>query len=319
MQPEPVATVGARLARVTSPFGRLTVIANPAAGKGRVREQLPVIERVLRASGLEHRVELTAGPGDATRLATSARELGSRFVVAVGGDGTTHEVVNGLMGGSSGERPVLGVISAGSGSDLSRTFDLPADTEAAATRLAGDAVRQFDIARISYTTPAGLASRYFANIAEVGFGAANVRRALTLPRGLGGRRYFVAFWLALPGYRVGAVRISAGGETYAGRAVNVVIANGQYFGSGMWISPKSRVDDGRLEVLAFTGPKSDSFTLVSKFYKGSHLPHPNVRELGGPIVTVDADEPQLVEADGESLGTTPVRCEVIRDALRLKV
>lgn len=302
-----------------SPFGPLTVIANPAAGRGRVRVQLPVIERVLRASGLEHRIELTVGPGDATRIVRSAWEQGSRFVVAVGGDGTTHEVVNGLMADGTGERPLLGVISAGSGSDLIRTFDLPADTEAAAARLAGDGVRHLDIVRISYTTPSGPASRYFANIAEVGFGAANVRRALTLPRGLGGRRYFVAFWLALPGYRVGHVRVSAGGETYAGRAVNVVIANAQYFGSGMWISPKSRVDDGRLEVLAFTGPKSDSFTLVSKFYKGAHLPHPNIRELGGPVVAIDADEPQLVEADGEFLGTTPVRCDVIRGALRLKV
>lgn len=302
-----------------SPFGPLTVIANPAAGRGRVRAQLGDIEVALRSRGLEPTVRVTSGPGDATRLAREARATGVRFVAAVGGDGTVHEVVNGLAE-TDGPTPVLGVIAAGSGSDLIRTFGLPSDAAEAADRLSGDATAPLDLLRVTYATGAGHATRYCANIAEVGFGAANVRRAMTLPRALGGQRYFVAFWLALPGHAVGNVRLSVDRTVaYEGRAVNVVIANCRYFGSGMHISPRSRPDDGMAEVLTFTGPKSDSFTLVGRFYKGTHLPHPNVREARGAVIEVDADRPQPVEADGEWLGTTPARFEVVPSALLLKI
>jgi diacylglycerol kinase family enzyme len=162
-------------------------------------------------------------------------------------------------------------------------------------------------------------SRYFPNIAEAGLGGAVCRRVTTLPRRLGPAQYFVAFWMVLPGFAPATVRIDADGRTYEGRAVNVVVANCRYFGGGMQISPKSSPDDGALDVLVLTGPKLDSFTTLPKVYRGTHLPHRNIVELRGRRITVEADTPLPIEADGEPLGMTPATFEVIDHAVRVKV
>ena len=310
--------------RFVSPFGPLTVIANPQAGRRRVRAAVPTVRRSLEALGLEHEVHLTERPGDASRLARRALEGGSRFLVAMGGDGTVHEVVNGMFDDGDSPlvpEPVLGVVAAGSGCDFIRTFALPSDPEGAVSRLAGDGLRPLDVARMSYLEGEGRqASRYFVNIAEAGLGGATAGWAARLPAALGPARYFVAFWLTLPAYRAGSVRIQVDGvERYQGRAVNVVMANCRYFGGGMQVSPRSEAADGALEVLAFTGPKSDSFTLLPRVYRGRHLPHGNIVELAGRRLTVESERPLEIEADGEVLGTTPATVEVLGSAVRLKV
>ena len=306
---------------MTSPFGLLTVIVNPRAR--RAGAAVPVIERTLRSLGLEYRLWTTEGPGHATRLARRALEDGSRFLVAVGGDGTIHEVVNGMLIGDRALVPnsVLGVVAAGSGSDFVRTFGLPPGPEPAARRLAGSDVLELDVAKISYGDgKGGRAVRYFANIAEAGLGGSTARRAAHLPGVLGPGRYFLAFWLTLPSFRVGSMRIGVDGHTaYEGRAVNVVVANCRFFGGGMQVSPRSDPSDGALEVAVFTGPKTDSFTMVPRVYKGRHLPHPNIVELKGCRVDLEAGWPVEIEADGEVLGTTPATVEVLGRAINLKV
>ena len=308
---------------MSSPFGPLTLVVNPRAGKGRVRRKLSGIEQKLRSLRLEHEVRLTGGPGDATRLARAAVEAGSRFVVAVGGDGTVHEVVNGLLHDDVPVRPhpVLGVVSAGSGCDLIRTFGLPADALDAVNRLCGPSVRPLDVGRISYVDGSGQhAVRYFANIAEAGLGGATARRAARLPGALGPSRYFFGLWLVLPRYRPSSARIAVDDQpVFEGRAVNVVLANGRYFGGGMHISPSSDPADGALEVQVYTGPKSDSFTTLPKVYAGRHLPHKNVAELEGTRFHLTADRPLEIEADGEVLGTTPATVELLPRPLHLKV
>lgn len=311
---------------MTSPFGPLCLIVNPRAGGRGAAASLRKVETALAERGLEHEIELTAGPGDATRIARRRLGEGWRFLVAVGGDGTVHEVVNGMVGagtggGPTGEGAVLGVVAAGSGCDYIRTFGLPSRPAGAVARLAGDATRPVDLARITYTDPDGRrAERCFANIAEVGLGASTAARAARLPRWLGQSRYLVAFWAVLPGHRAGAARIEVDGTVgHDGRAVNVVAANARYFGGGMHISPRSDPSDGTLELLAFTGRKTDSFTMLPRVYLGRHVPHPRIVELRGGRFRVESAQPLDVEADGEVLGTTPVTIEVLPGALTLKV
>ena len=115
------------------------------------------------------------------------------------------------------------------------------------------------------------------------------------------------------------MRLDADGQAFSWRAYNVVVANCRFYGGGMQISPKSEPDDGALDVLIMTGPKSDSFTTLPKVYRGTHLPHPGIAELRAGRVQVDTDQPFGVEADGEMLGTTPATFGVIPAAIRLKV
>jgi diacylglycerol kinase (ATP) len=307
---------------VTSPFGPLVIIANPNAGRGKVGAALDGIDRVLKDAALDHRIVETTHPGHATQAARDALRGGERYLVAVGGDGTVHEVVNGMLedGEPVAADAVLGVVAAGSGCDFVRSFGIPGDAVRAARHLAGDAVRQIDVGHVTYAAGDGEAqSRYFPNIAEVGLGGSVVARAARLPALLGPARYLAGFWLTLPGFRPATVRLEADGQAYEWRAHNVVVANCQFYGGGMRISPKSQPDDGVLDVLVMVGPKSDAFTTIPKVYKGTHLPHRDIVELRASRVRVEADAPLAIEADGETLGTTPATFEIIRKAIQLKV
>jgi diacylglycerol kinase (ATP) len=144
-------------------------------------------------------------------------------------------------------------------------------------------------------------------------------RASRLPAFLGPARYFCGFWLTLPGFRPATVRLDADSQAFQWRAHNVVVANCRFYGGGMQISPRSEPDDGALDVLVMVGPKSDAFTMLPKVYRGTHLPHRNIVELRAGRVRIDTDPPFRVEADGETLGTTPATFEVIRSPIRVKV
>jgi YegS/Rv2252/BmrU family lipid kinase len=306
---------------VTSPFGRLVIIANPSSGRGRSEAKLREIESMLRDWGLDYRMVRTAGPGHAAEAAAEALRAGDRFLVAAGGDGTVHEVVNGMLAGG---RPVaadavLGVLATGSGCDFVKSFGIPGDAVRAARRLTGDAVRTIDVGKVTFADGGATTVRYFANIAEAGLGGSVVARASRLSGVFAATRYFFGFWLTLPRFRPATVRLDADGQAFEWVAQNVVVANCRFYGGGMQISPNSRPDDGRLDVLVMTGPKSDAYTTLPKVYRGTHLPHRNIAELRVSCVTVEADAPYPIEADGEVLGTTPATFEVISAALRLKV
>jgi len=297
------------------------VIANPKSGRGKVAARLPEIERILRSEGLDYRTVQTTQPGHATEVARAALKAGERYLVAVGGDGTVHEVVNGML---EGDQPivadaVLGVVPAGSGCDFVKSFGLPGDAIRAARHLSGGDVRRTDVGKVTFGAGPAQVTRYFLNIAEVGLGGSVVARASRLTGWPGPARYFTGFWLTLPGFRPATVRLEADGQEFYGRAHNVVVANGRYYGGGMHISPRSVPEDGVLDVLVMVGPKSEAFTLLPKVYRGTHLPHRHIVELRGGRVRVEADAPLAIEADGEILGTAPATFEVIRTPILVKV
>jgi diacylglycerol kinase (ATP) len=306
---------------MTSPFGPLVLIVNPRAGRGQVDKALPRVERVLTDENLSYRVVRTTHPGHATEAARQALLGGERYLVAMGGDGTVHEVVNGMIEDGRPLAPdaVLGVVAAGSGCDFARSFGLPGDAEQAAHHLLGDRLRPIDVGAV---TCADGHTRYFVNIAQAGLGGAVVARAAGLRRigqFLGAARYAAGFWLTLPRFRPAAVRLDADGQAHAWRAFNVVVANCRFYGGGMHISPNSDPCDRLLDILVMTGPKSDSFTTLPKVYKGAHLPHRNIAELRAARLSVEADPEFPVEADGEVLGTTPASFGIIPGGIRLKV
>jgi diacylglycerol kinase (ATP) len=307
---------------MSSPFCRLVLIANPKAGLGNAEAQLHQIGQELDRRGLEHRVALTTQRGDAGRLAREALQGGERFLVAVGGDGTIHEIVNGMIEDDQPVLPgsILGVIPAGSGCDFVKTFGLPEDTPRAVEHLDGGNTYTIDVGKITFVGDDGVETvRYFPNIAEAGLGGSVVERAERLPRRMGRSRYFFGFWLTLPRFKPVEVSVEAGAKSYRGRAHNVVVANCQYYGGGMKISPRSYPGDGFLDILVMKGPKSDAFTTIPKVYRGEHLPHKNMLEMKAKKVTVHTDSPYRIEADGEMLGTTPATFEIVSHPIAVKI
>ena len=280
---------------------------------------MPTLLERLDAAEVEATVLSSQWPGHAVDLARAAASEGFDVVAAVGGDGTVNEVVNGLI---SDDTPVgdatLGVIAAGSGADFARTFGLPEH----ASGLGGAAFgsrRPLDVGRIVCDGPTGRVTRYFVNVAEAGLGAAVVARAERLPRRLGRSRYLIAFWPALARFTPCAIRVSSGTASLEQEAHNVVIANARYFGGGMHISPHSDPADGELDVQVSVGPKRQAFTLIPKIYRGSHLPDERILEMAGANISVDADRPLPVEADGELVGHTPATFSILPGLLTLAV
>ena len=304
-------------------LGRMLVIANPHAGRGRSR----VLERLLIAlasHGIVPDVERTSAAGHATVLAREAAEDGRRLIVAVGGDGTVHEVVNGLFdvdaGEARGDDPVLGVVSAGSGCDLVRTFGLDRDPETLARHLAGPDVIRIDVGRVRLTGLDGApATRAFINVAEVGFGGTVAVVARGLPARLGPRRYTMGIVVAWGSFRRIGMTISHDGGVHVGELCNVIVANGQFFGGGLKVAPRSLPDDGRFDVQAWGGTVTDVVRASRQLRSGSHLQRDDVRAWSSASVTVTADRRVLVEADGEVLGHAPATFDLFPRALALKV
>jgi diacylglycerol kinase (ATP) len=304
-----------------SPFGPMVLIANERAGRGGVGKCLPEVRRHLEARGLAYEVRTTEGAGDGTRLARAALREGARFLVAVGGDGTIQEVVNGMIENDRPVKPdaVLGVIAAGTGSDFIRTFGLPNLPGHAVVHLDGPEAFPIDIGKVTYEQNGEAAVRYFPNIAEVGLGAAALARAHRLPRVLGPMVYLVAFWLTVRKFKAAMVKVDLVDKTYEGWMNNLVVANGQFFGGGMKIAPKAAPTDGLLDIQIEHARKREAIALMPKVYKGEHLPHPDILEAKRVRVSITSDPPLPVEADGEVLGTTPATFELLRNAVNLKV
>jgi diacylglycerol kinase (ATP) len=306
---------------VSSPFGPMTLICNTRAGRGRIARELPEIRAQLEKRGLEYDIRYTEHPGHATQIAREVLGTGIKFLVAVGGDGTVHEVVNGIIQDDKPLSPdaVLGVVAAGTGCDFIKTFGIPAMTPHAVAHLDGHEHFRIDIGKVTYFGEGTTASRYFSNIAEAGLGAQVTARARKLPRFLGPMVYLFAFWLTLGRHRPARVLVDLVDRKYQGPMNNLIVANCQFFGGGMRIAPRSAPTDGLLDVQIEHARKRDAIAMMPKVYRGAHLPHPDVIEAKRANVSITSDPPLLIEADGEVLGHTPATFEVRKGAINLKV
>ncbi|MFN2491244.1 MAG: diacylglycerol kinase family protein [Actinomycetota bacterium] len=306
---------------MTSPYGPMVLICNTRSARRGLERTLEEVRTHLHGRGLEHEVRYTTRSMDATTIARSALEADVRFLVAVGGDGTVHEVVNGMMADDRALNPesVLGVVAAGRGADFIKTFGIPAMPGHAVAHLDGPESFLIDIGKVTFRRDGAEVVRYFANIAEVGLGARVARRAARLPSWLGPTVYLVAFWLTIAGHRPAEVEVDLVDRTYAGPMNNLIVANGQFFRGGMKIAPRAAPTDGLLDVMIEHARKLEAIAVMPKVFKGEHLPHPDIKLAKRVKVSITARLPLLLEADGEVLGETPATFEVLPEALRLKV
>jgi diacylglycerol kinase (ATP) len=304
-------------------FGRMVLIVNPRAGNGRDG----IVRRLLVALAghdIVPDVIETSRAGDATRIAREEVERGRRLLVAVGGDGTVHEVVNGMVDAGTGEvrgqDPVLGVVSAGSGCDLVRTFGLDRSPEVMARHLATPSITRIDLGRVRLTGIDGAPTiRLFANVAEVGFGGTVATVARRLPARLGARRYRVGIVAAWGSFRRVGMTVTHDGGEHRAALCNVVVANGQFFGGGLKVAPRSLPDDGRLDVQAWGGTVTDVVRAGRLLRDGSHLARSDVRAWSSTSVSVATDRPTAVEADGELLGSAPASFDTLHRVLAFKL
>jgi YegS/Rv2252/BmrU family lipid kinase len=241
-----------------------------------------------------------------------------RLAVAVGGDGTLNEVVNGLAG-----RDVeLATIPIGTGMDFVRTHGIPTRFEEAVRVARDGGTRVVDAGRVSYRTWAGEeAERWFANVGSVGMSGAVAQRANGMSKALGGKvTFFYALTRVFLEWDNTDVTVTFDGGERRGRMHDVVVANGVWHGGGMKLAPDAQPDDGAFDVVLIGDvSKTDFLTTAPKIYKGRHVHHPKVEVVRTAQVAVAAPAPLPIELDGEQVGTTPATFRAVPGALRVRV
>ncbi|HXF97717.1 MAG TPA: diacylglycerol kinase family protein [Gaiellaceae bacterium] len=294
-------------------------LVNPASAAGATGRRWPELAHRAAAHGLVGEALLSSRPGELTELAAQAVERGARLLVVVGGDGSVHEVVNGIAGREGVE---LAWIPRGTGWDLARTLRIPRDVDAALAVAREGAVRAIDLGRVTFRTWAGEdASAWFANVASAGISGAIAKRANETSKLLGGRiSYYWSTLAVFARWRIGEMRVTVDGEVREGRMIDAMVANGRFLAGGMMMCPQAEPDDGLFDVLLIGDvTKRDLLFTLPKTYRGRHLPHPRLELLRAREVTVEAPEPLPLELDGEQPGTTPARFELAPGALRVRV
>jgi diacylglycerol kinase (ATP) len=293
----------------------LSLIVNPVAGRGRSLQLVPRATAVLAAAGVSYEVRESASLRDAAELAARAADAG-HVVVAVGGDG----MAGALAGVAARLGCTFGIVPAGRGNDLARVLGIPFDPAAAAALLAGRSVRQVDLIGVSTPDQAEVivAGSVYVGVPSVAGEIANRTRWLKGPM-----VYPTAALRAVAGWQPARFAITgdAGQHEFAGYAV--VVANSRYFGAGMMVAPPARIDDGILDlVLMRHGPKLAFVRALSRIKDGSHVSLAEVSLERGTDVTLTADRPLPVAADGEILpfaaplpAGAPLRIRVLPGAL----
>jgi len=288
----------------------VAAVVNPASANGTTAKAWPGLADRLKTAGLEPKAFITKGPGEATQLTRRALAEGFRTIIAVGGDGTVNEVVNGFFDGDKwlGEGARLGLISRGTGGDLRRTLGLPTDERETIERLKTGRVKRVDLARVRFVDHAGnQAVRHFINVGDVGLGGDTVARVNRTTKAFGGKISFLWGTLAtVAGYRNKDLEITIdGGEPIRGRMCMAVVANGQYFGGGMRIAPEAAMDDGLLDIVLLGDlGKVELVRNIGRVYQGRHTTHPKVKFYRGRTVTVRSTPPAQLDLDGEQPGRT---------------
>jgi len=293
-------------------------LVNPAASNGAAGKRWPELAHRAARLGLQGETLFSERPGHLIELARGAVDAGARLVVAVGGDGTLNEVVNGIAG-----RDVeLATIPLGTGMDFVRSHGIPSKFDDAVRVAAGGNTRTIDAGRVRYRTWAGEeAERFFANVGSVGMSGAVAQRANGMSKALGGRAtFFYALTRVFFEWENTDVTVRLDGAERHGRMHDVIVANGIWHGGGMMLAPQAQPDDGLFDVVLIGDiGKVDFLTTAPKLYKGKHISHPKVEVLRTARVEVDAAEHLPIEVEGEQIGTTPAAFEIVPGALRLRV
>jgi diacylglycerol kinase (ATP) len=297
-------------------------VVNPASANGSTGRRWAEIAHRAAAAGLEGETFISTKQGEVAELTERAVAEGAGLVIAVGGDGTVYEAVNGLMRSGAAGEVDLALVPRGTGTDFVRTFRIPADLDRALAIAREGAVREVDVGLARYTAWDGSAAEsWFANFGGAGISGAIARRANASTKAAGGRMSFMWATVAVfARWKSDVVAVTVDGERREGRMLEVLATNGEYAAGGMRVTPGASPDDGLLDVMTIGDvSKLDFLTTFPKIYRGRHVSHPKIDVVRGATVTIESEGPLPIALDGEQPGTTPVTFSVVPKAIRLKV
>ena len=301
---------------------RTLVVVNPRSRSGATRRRFASLEARLRDCLGSFEVEWTRSPRDAERIAREGVRAGIERIVVAGGDGTTSEVVSGLLGAGLGGYAEVAPLPLGTGGDMLRTLELPRHLDRALERIASGASRKIDAGRIRYLDRSGgERTSHFLNVASFGVSGLITELVNRTTKAFGGRvSFLVGTVRGIARYQPEEVRIRVQGElVHDGPLVLATAANGRFFGGGMQVAPRAELADGLFDVVVIPGfSKARLLRELPRIYRGTHLEVPEVSLHRGRCIEAEAAPGRVwIEIDGEPLGTLPARVDVLPAAISL--
>lgn len=275
---------------------RFYAIVNPAAGRGAAVRAWEAVRGVLAASGAEVEMVRTSARGDGARLAEAAARAGWPAILALGGDGTVHEVANGILRASAdgASAAAMGIVPVGSGNDFALLAGLARDPAEAARRILSRGERRVDVGRVGGT--------WFTNGVGVGLDARVAVEANRSRRGRGIGIYLWAFARVLRTFRPPVMRVEIDGEVIERPLTLVTVGNGGRHGGGFWICPGARIDDGALDVCVCDGlSRLRILGFLPRTLRGTHVGASCIQMRRACRVRITSESPLPVHADGEIL------------------
>lgn len=290
------------------------IVVNPVSGGGRARRYVPRLRAALDRMKVPHECVTTTSPDDAAPRVAQALRDGHRRLLALGGDGSFHELVNGLVaqGTVAPAQCLVAVAAHGTGNDWARTMRVPDDPDRLAACMARARGRQVDIGMAIDARGRQIA---FHNVAGAGLDAEVLRRRSR--RGPRALAYLTGLARTIVRYRPPRFAITIDGQRQSGRFLLVLAANGPHCGGGMRLAADAAPDDGWLDLVT-VDPLSfpRAIAALPKLFNGRLAGHPAFRVRRCRSATIDADPPCGVELDGQLAGYTPVTLTVMPGALR---
>ena len=294
------------------------VVVNPAAGNGRGAKAGAEVAAALDRIGARRQVWRTSGPGDASELGARLARQGATRILVAGGDGTVHEVANGLLrqapGGASA--PAVAVHPVGTGNDFARTARASRDPAASARVAACGVVERFDVGRAAWDG----GDRFFVNLLGFGVDVAVLRQRAKFSRLRGLAQYMAAFASAVVRYRAPKAAIDVDGEAISGPVTLAAFTCGRSIGGGFMINPEAEPADGLIDLCHVRALRlAQVAPLAIKAIRGSHAQskHVVMRRLESAVIRTSNEEPIWFEADGELLlePAKELRVEVVPRSL----
>lgn len=302
--------------------GGWLVIVNPNAGKRKGRKDWSHIATLLAVNKIDYYAVFTERPRHAIEITIKGIADGYRKIVAVGGDGTMNEVVNGVFTQDTvaSSEITLGIITVGTGNDWGRMFGIPSDYEGAVSLLRKNETCESDAGVAEYMCDKGKGKRYFINIAGLGFDAVVVKRTnIQKERGRTGKAiYFYNLLRSLLFYTHTHTDVIIDGKLLTNQTFTISLGIGRYSGGGMRQTPNAIHDDGLFDITIIKRMrKGEIIRSLKKLYDGTILDHPKIEGHTGRNILINSTPPIHLEADGESLGYSPIEFNIIPRAVNV--
>lgn len=294
---------------------RAILIVNPAAGYNTGKKIYPDIYDSLRKIFSKIDIGLSLKPGNAVEIAKDAADKGYDLLISLGGDGTSYEVLNGMM--KSKKKPMLSFIPSGSGNSFLRDFDISTPEEAV-QRIAEGKVHSLDMIKYQFAMNGGSETAYFINILGVGFVARVAAMRLKYFRLFRSTGYSIGVLMQLVPLKRDKIKLIADGKEYDLDNNFISISNSRFTGGKMMMAPSAKLDDGKMDIIMLNDAgRMELLKSFPKIFDGTHIDIDKVSAIQAKKAEIVVKEPMPILVDGEVIGSAPLKAEVLKGALEV--